>query len=266
MSLETRAILRNDDSYTTNLSANAIAVNDTIMIGIYNSTANYGPIDDYILLRKFRNIYCNKILNESTHAIALNSGNPGDRINVIFSGEIKANCATGFKVISDGVTAVCNVDGKLKVKGHWENIVEAPLPELAKVEIGSYVGTGASSTITLNFNVVTPKMVIITGNDNRSTDDYTYADGSYAILDAYGGIVVATGYYSGYSGAKNEFAFNRLRTTFSGNTVSFSNGNGPGPLYIQPSANPSNSSNGNTSSYHTCMNESGITYTYTAIG
>lgn len=142
ISVNPKAVIRNDSSYTSNFISFADVINDTIMIdpGTNGNDDAYHYFSSYIFLRQWRDTFVNHIENHSTQAIALIEGSAGDRINVIFSGEVKAPCATGFKITSAGVNATCNIDGWLKVTGHWES------GETAKIESGSYVGTGAKAT------------------------------------------------------------------------------------------------------------------------
>lgn len=101
----------------------------------------------------------------STQAIALQSGEAGQEIEVIFAGTTAADFVTeGQAIPSDGVYGYGPVAGWLNVIPYWAK--DAGL----RIATGSYVGTGSygeSNPNTLNFDSP-PKVVVIGCDKNQS--------------------------------------------------------------------------------------------------
>ena len=100
----------------------------------------------------------------STQAIALESGEAGQEIEVIFAGTTAADFVTeGQAIPSDGVYGYGPVGGWLNVIPYWAK--EAGV----RIATGSYVGTDKSGSA--NPNMLTfefePKLLVISG-DNGS--------------------------------------------------------------------------------------------------
>ena len=102
-------------------------------------------------------------ITNSTQTIALQSGNAGESIEVIFSGTVAASFVSEGSIISsDGVYGVGVLDGVLQVWGKDR-------PELIKT--GSYVGTGTSGEA--NPNVIqtdAPARIVYIFANNVSND------------------------------------------------------------------------------------------------
>ena len=112
----------------------------------------------------------------STQAIALESGEAGQNIEVIFAGTTAADFVTeGQKIPSEGVYGYGPAAGWLNVIPYWAK--EAG----AKIVMGSYVGTGkngASNPCSLTFNFE-PKFVMLTVQKNAGSGDMFLPMGGY---------------------------------------------------------------------------------------
>ena len=118
-----------------------------------------------------------------SQAIALQSGNAGDTIEVIYAGSVFADWVTqGQKITSDGVRGVGILDGVLQVAGENSPGV--------KIVTGSYVGNGLAGSG--NKNKLTfaspPKLVSIgDGGGNNAGGGFAWVNGSIRVYsDPYG--------------------------------------------------------------------------------
>lgn len=155
-------------------SASGCAVSDSGLIVAYGdySNSNYGTT---IILT---------LANQSSTAIALQSGNAGESIEVIFSGTTAASFVeAGQEITSEGVYGFAPVDGFLSVIPYWAGNT--------KMETGSYTGTGTygqstPNTLTFSFE---PEIVFLYENGNiahqmaqtmlwRNATVYSYSLGS----------------------------------------------------------------------------------------
>lgn len=138
------------------LRACPISDNKLIIAYADNGNNNYGTST---ILEVNGNQIAGGFTVNSTQAIALESGEAGQNIDVIFAGTTAADFVTeGQAIPSDGVYGYGPVAGWLNVIPHWAK--EAGV----KIATGSYVGTGkcgSSNPNTLTFEFV-PKLVIVT--------------------------------------------------------------------------------------------------------
>ena len=139
----------------------------------------------------------------SKTAIALQSGNAGSIVNVIYSGITQANWVTqGQQIVSDGVQGAGILDGILQVIGK-----DAPD---VKTVTGNYIGTGRTNgTCVITFPKV-PKIVYIAQKDISNLND---------------GYITPIPYFWGESTLQmSQYAGTNWRTAtayVSGNTLSF---------------------------------------------
>ena len=136
------------------------AVSDNSFIVTFGDYNNSRYVSDTILEVNGNQIAGGFTVN-STQAIALQSGEAGQNIEVIFAGTTAADFITeGQKIPSDGVYGYGPMTGWLNVIPYWAK--EAG----ARIATGSYVGTGkcgSSNPNTLTFKFV-PKLVIVTSS------------------------------------------------------------------------------------------------------
>lgn len=104
-----------------------------------------------------------------SQAIALNSGNDGDTIEVIYSGTVCADWATsGQRIGSEGVIGVGVLDGFLSVAGAGTS---------RRVVFGTYTGDGKyPRSIELGFR---PKAVLVVTSFGHMNDRNTYYGGLF---------------------------------------------------------------------------------------
>lgn len=138
----------------------ACAISDSKFIIAYadNGNNNYGTAT---ILEVNGNQIAGGFTLNSTQAIALESGEAGQEIEVIFAGTTAADfVAEGQKITSNGVYGYGPMAGWLNVIPYWAK--EAGV----RIATGSYVGTGkcgSSNPNTLTFKFV-PKLVIVTSS------------------------------------------------------------------------------------------------------
>ena len=143
-------------------------------------------------------------LDKSSQAIALQDGNAGDLIDIIYSGTAELpGTAQGTKIESPGVQGFAPVDGLLDVYPWY-------LPGV-KIATGSYVGTGLVGSA--NPNVLTfdfePILVVFCGQGmNGARCDGVLVKGNYSR------------FYTG-GGASGSIGFGPLTVSFNGNSVSW---------------------------------------------
>lgn len=122
---------------------------------------NGSTLLDSSIVQRRGSAFGGSFVNTSTQAIALQPGNPGDAVEVIFAGTIFADWVVqGQQITSTGVKGAGILPGVLQVYG-------ADSPG-TKIVTGSYVGTGQygqSSPNTLKFESP-PKIVWILGNQS----------------------------------------------------------------------------------------------------
>lgn len=159
----------NSGSYYVSLAA----VSDSELIIAYSDhgNSNYGTTT---ILEVMGNQIAGSFTDESSTAIALQSGTAGQSIECIFSGTTNAAWVTEGQVIdSPGVYGVGIMDGILQV---WSK--ERP----GRVVTGSYVGTGkygSSNPNTLNFDSQI-KCLIINGSSSSKISSIVLPYGSTA--------------------------------------------------------------------------------------
>ena len=187
----------NSDGSPPYLSMAAIDNNHVILAYADNGNHGYGTST---ILEVSGNQIAGGFTVNSTQAIALQSGEAGQNIEVIFAGTTAADFVTeGQAIPSDGVYGYGLVGGWLNVIPYWAK--EAGV----RIATGSYVGTGsygASNPNSLTFPFV-PKIVLIQVAAN------TYGAAFF---------VWGSGYFTcPYSG--NSIGVNPV--TISGNTMSW---------------------------------------------
>lgn len=99
-------------------------------------------------------------IDESSQAIALQSGTAGESIEVIFDGVAElAGLSAGREITSAGVYGYCPMDGCLAVVPFWERAANL------QVASGSYTGTGAYGSDAQNSLVFPfdPNLILISG-------------------------------------------------------------------------------------------------------
>ena len=152
-------------SGASGLRACPISDNKLIATYIDNGNNNYGTST---ILEVNGNQIAGGFTVNSTQAIALESGEAGQEIDVIFAGTTAADFVTeGQKIPSDGVYGYGPVAGWLNVIPYWAK--EAGV----KIVTGSYVGTGSygqSNSNSLTFQV-DPKLVIIRAQQRSYDSD-----------------------------------------------------------------------------------------------
>ena len=151
-----------DTASASGLCACPISDNKLIAAYIDNGNNNYGTST---ILEVNGNQIAGGFAMNSTQAIALQSGEAGQEIEVIFAGTTAADFITeGQKIPSDGVYGYGPMAGWLNVIPYWA--------KEARIATGSYVGTGtygASNPNSLTFQV-DPKLVIIRAQPPSSYD------------------------------------------------------------------------------------------------
>jgi hypothetical protein len=154
-----------DPASASYLRACPISDNKLIVAYADNGNSNYGT--DTILEVNGNQIAGGFTVN-STQAIALESGEAGQEIEVIFAGTTAADFVTeGQKIPSDGVYGYGPMTGWLNVIPYWAK--EAGV----RIATGSYVGTGsygASNPNSLTFGFE-PKLVMLTVQKNAGSGD-----------------------------------------------------------------------------------------------
>lgn len=150
------------------LSMAAIDNNHVILAYADNGNRGYGTST---ILEVSGNQIAGSFTVNSTQAIALESGEAGQEIEVIFAGTTAADFATeGQKIPSDGVYGYGPMAGWLNVIPYWAK--EAGV----RIATGSYVGTGtygASNPCSLTFDFV-PVLIFVYRNDAPNS----YVNGS----------------------------------------------------------------------------------------
>ena len=192
----------------------ACAISDSKFIIAYadNGNNNYGTST---ILEVNGNQIAGSFTVNSTQAIALESGEAGQEIEVIFAGTTAADFITeGQKIPSDGVYGYGPMTGWLNVIPYWAK--EAGV----RIATGSYVGTGshgASNPNSLTFPFV-PKLVFIyavnTSNSSRDQATFLFEAPFYTYL--------MTNSTSGNAGGSASFA---ASAQFNGNVMSWYGGN-----------------------------------------
>lgn len=105
---------------------------------IFSITSGDGT---FTTMAVYENVIGGSFTDISKTAIALQGGTM-EKIRVGFSGACECDgVSVGTEVLTDGVKAVCNVDG-------WLNIYP---PVLSSCKVGTYVGTGEDMTIDIGF-------------------------------------------------------------------------------------------------------------------
>ena len=154
-----------DPASASYLRACPISDNKLIVAYADNGNSNYGTST---ILEVNGNQIAGGFTANSTQAIALESGEAGQEIEVIFAGTTAADFVTeGQKIPSDGVYGYGPVAGWLNVIPYWAK--EAGV----KIVTGSYVGTGSygqSNSNSLTFQV-DPKLVIIRAQQRSYDSD-----------------------------------------------------------------------------------------------
>lgn len=150
----------NGDSQAKYPSAAPVSPSQFIVAYADNGNSSYGTTTT---LEVMGTQIAGSFTDESSTAIALQSGTAGQSIECIFSGTTNASFVTEGQVIdSSGVYGVGIMDGILQV---WSK--ERP----GQVVTGSYVGTGATgsgSPNNLTFPFI-PKILIISTNDTNKS-------------------------------------------------------------------------------------------------
>lgn len=213
------------------LSMAAIDNNHVILAYADNGNHGYGTST---ILEVSGNQIAGSFTVNSTQAIALQSGEAGQEIEVIFAGTTAADFVTeGQKIPSDGVYGYGPMAGWLNVIPYWAK--EAGV----RIATGSYVGTGTygeqnPNSLTLPF---VPKFMVI--SSRKSSGQYCHA--FFFCLS-----LTSSYTYAGFWGqiANQTSIDNRSVAKLEGSTVSWYN----------------------TSQYDFQFNESGGTYNYWAIG
>ena len=197
----------------------AAGLSDDRFIVAYADNGNYGYGTDTILEVNGNQIAGGFTVN-STQAIALESGEAGQEIEVIFAGTTAADFVTeGQKIPSDGVYGYGPMAGWLNVIPYWAK--EAG----AKIVMGSYVGTGKKGNLdpnSLTFNFL-PKFLMFIINDKTSifviynvTEKFVVApDGQYYCTITYSGNTIS--WYVNNSTSSNCYAsyqLNAANTTY----------------------------------------------------
>lgn len=135
---------------------------------------NGSTLLDSSIVQRRGSAFGGSFVNTSTQAIALQPGNPGDAVEVIFAGTIFADWVVqGQQIISDGVKGVGILPGVLQVAG-----VDSPG---IKIVTGSYAGTGTygiSNPNTLEFDE-RPKIVFIVSESAGFSSPLVYGHGGY---------------------------------------------------------------------------------------
>lgn len=148
---------------STNYISSAI-IDSRRFIVAYNDSSNNNCGTSTILEVSGNQIAGSFTVN-STQAIALESGEAGQEIEVIFAGTTAADFVTeGQKIPSNGVYGYGPMAGWLNVIPYWASTAGA------KIVMGSYVGTGTyewSNPNTLNFDSP-PKVVVISCDKNQN--------------------------------------------------------------------------------------------------
>ena len=163
------------------LRACPISDNKLIIAYADNGNNNYGTST---ILEVNGNQIAGGFTVNSTQAIALESGEAGQEIEVIFAGTTAADFATeGQKIPSDGVYGYGPMAGWLNVIPYWAK--EAGV----RIVTGSYVGTGtygASNPNSLTFDFAPNLVIVICDIDilNRSYSTYPVQLIAFMLRDA----------------------------------------------------------------------------------
>ena len=199
------------------LRACPISDNKLIIAYADNGNNNYGTST---ILEVNGNQIAGGFTVNSTQAIALESGEAGQEIEVIFAGTTAADfVAEGQKIPSDGVYGYGPMAGWLNVIPHWAK--EAGV----KIATGSYVGTGKKGNLdpnSLTFNFL-PKFLMFIIDDKTSifviynvTGKFVVApDGQYYCTITYSGNTIS--WYVNNSTSSNcyeSYQLNAANTTY----------------------------------------------------
>ena len=151
------------------------AIDSRRFITVYGDSSNFDRGTTTILEVNGNQIAGGFTVN-STQAIALESGEAGQEIEVIFAGTTAADfVAEGQKIPSDGVYGYGPVAGWLNVIPYWAKDAGV------RIATGSYVGTGkygASNPNSLTFPFE-PKFVMLTVQKNAGSGDMFLPMGGY---------------------------------------------------------------------------------------
>lgn len=201
-----------DTASATYLHASPISDSKFIIAYADNGNNNYGTST---ILEVSGNQIAGSFTVNSTQAIALQSGEAGQEIEVIFAGTTAADFVTeGQKIPSKGVYGYGPVAGWLNVIPYWAKDAGV------RIATGSYVGTGshgASNPNSLTFPFV-PKLVFIyavnTSNSSRDQATFLFEAPFYTYL--------MTNSTSGNADGSASFA---ASAQFNGNVMSWYGGN-----------------------------------------
>lgn len=183
---------------------------NTAVVSSYAPRPCYIFGDDFYFEGVFKPVSVITKSGTPSQAIALQPGNAGDTIEVIFVGTVFADWITqGQQIISDGVKGAGILPGVLQV-------ARSDSPGI-KIVTGSYVGTGSTTdpkSVTLDFS--SPPMVVII----RAAVDYL-GNAPYGV---YGATIIqgilAVNVDTAGSGSPT------IKCAFSGNSVTFSSNTG----------------------------------------
>ena len=147
------------------------------MVSYARSSDLYGTAT---ILTVYGDQIAGSFIDESSQAIALQSGTAGEIIEVIFDGVAElAGLSAGRKITSAGVYGYCPVDGVVWANPYWAGNT--------KVATGSYIGTGAygsANPCSLTFGFV-PKVVLIEARSRADSRTFPWLNGAlYGNVDS----------------------------------------------------------------------------------
>lgn len=146
------------------ISSSVIAQNKLMVAYSDQGNSNYGTTT---ILEVMGNQIAGSFTNNSTQAIALQSGTAGESIEVIFSGTTAASFVeAGQEITSAGVYGFAPVDGVLSVIPWWSKNAGVKMATVSYVGTGTY---GADNPNEITFDFV-PKIVAMVA----STSAYGY--------------------------------------------------------------------------------------------
>lgn len=135
---------------------------------LITNNANVNSFYNYIL-RPYKGRFYGSLTPASSGALALNSANAGETVDLLYSGVIKdADVRSGYRLDTRGFTAEAPVDGTLLVTRISNDYS-------GQTEIVSYTGNGkygSDNPCQLKFSFK-PKSVVLLGVYNGAWDDYS---------------------------------------------------------------------------------------------